>query len=69
MAYSQSDLDALDRAIASGALRVDYPNSGSVTYRSLADMQQIRNNIFNAINAASGTPRPRRVKVWSTKDL
>lgn len=41
MAYQQSDLDALDSAIAQGVLRVRY-NDKDVIYRSLQEMLQIR---------------------------
>lgn len=39
--YSQAQLDALDEAIASGALTVKYADK-EVTYRSLNDMLRIR---------------------------
>ncbi len=70
MAWTQADLDALDKAIASGAVRVDYPNSGSITYRSLADMRSIRGEIQNELNQAAGAPKMiRRIKPYAVKDL
>lgn len=41
MAFTQVQLDALDDAIASGALTVKYQDK-TVTYRSLADMLRLR---------------------------
>lgn len=70
MAWSQSDIDAMKKAIATGALHVDYPGGGGVTYRSLADMRSILGDMQAEVNAAAGTPnKPRRLKVYSVKDL
>ncbi len=41
MAYTQQQLDALEAAIAEGALTVRYQDK-LVTYRSLSEMMQIR---------------------------
>jgi len=41
MAWTQSDLDALEAAIASGARVVEY-DGRSTTFQSLADMLQLR---------------------------
>lgn len=57
MAYSQSDLDALDRAIGTGALKVKFADGREVTYRSLADMRSIRREMSDAIAGALATPR------------
>lgn len=70
MAWTQADLDAIDKAIASGAVRVDYPGGGSVTYRSLADMRSTRGDIAAAVNTGNGVAaKPKRLKVYSVKDL
>ncbi len=42
MAYTQTQLDAIEAAIAEGALTVKYQDK-SVTYRSLDEMIRIRN--------------------------
>lgn len=52
MAFTQSDLDAIDRAIASGELSVTH-DGRSVTYRSVAELLRARDRIANAITAAS----------------
>jgi hypothetical protein len=44
MAYTQQQLEALDAAIAEGALTVKYTDK-SVTYRSLDEMIRIRDLI------------------------
>lgn len=40
MALSQSDLDALEKALASGALSVQSPELGFITYRSVGELKQ-----------------------------
>lgn len=42
MAWTQTDLDALETAIATGAMKVRYADGREVTYRSLADMRSLR---------------------------
>lgn len=44
MAFTQTDIDTLDRAIASGTLTVSYggPPARSVTYQSLDSMLKAR---------------------------
>jgi hypothetical protein len=70
LAYTQADLDAIDKAIGIGAVHVDYPGGGGVTYRSLADMRTARGIIAQSLDAANNvTPKPRRIKVYSVKDL
>jgi hypothetical protein len=59
MAYTQADLDALQEAIATGAMTVKFgsgPDSREVTYRSLADMRAIEANIIAAITPAARQP-------------
>ena len=57
MAWTQADLDALNRAIATGAREVEFADGRKVAYRSLADMRSIRDEIAVAVGAAA--PRPR----------
>ena len=44
MAWTQSDLDKLNKAIAKGARVVDF-DGDRVEYRSLADMQKIKSQM------------------------
>ena len=53
MAWTQQDLDDLDSAIASGALRVAYRDK-VVTYRSLAEMLSTRQLIEDALAGNRG---------------
>ncbi len=50
MAFSQNDLDVIDAAIASGALRVKYKDR-EVQYQSLADLLTARSIIASALGA------------------
>lgn len=54
MAFQQSDLDNLDRAIATGASEVRWADGSSTRYRSLAEMMRIRDQIAVAL---AGRPR------------
>lgn len=40
MAVTQADIDALQKAMVSGALKVRYPDGSEVTYRSMEEMRQ-----------------------------
>ncbi len=57
MAWTQDQLDKLEEAIAQGTLRVKYADK-EVTYRSLAEMMQIREVMRAAlgkVDASAGT--------------
>ncbi len=56
MAYTQTDLNNLKAAIATGARRVKFgagPDSREVEYRSLADMIATKNLIEAELSAAA----------------
>lgn len=55
MAFTQTDLDTLDRAIASGELTVRVGDR-LVTYQSFDDMSKRRALIASSIASAAGTP-------------
>lgn len=60
MAYSQSDVDALKEAIATGALSVKFgsgPDSREVRYRSLAEMKQILSDMIAESSPAASSLR------------
>jgi hypothetical protein len=48
--YTQTQLDALDTALAEGVLTIEY-DGRRVTYRSLAEMQSIRGRIYRSPQA------------------
>lgn len=52
MAFTQSDLDKLDRAIADGALTVKYTDK-EVTYRSMAELLKARDFIARKLGQGS----------------
>lgn len=57
MAFTQTDLDAVNAAIASGELSVEV-SGRRVTYRSMADLLQARSLIAGEVaTAATGTSR------------
>lgn len=64
-AWTQTDLSELEKAIASGALTVRYSDK-QVTYRSLAEMLQIRNAMRDALGLnSSGCSNGRTTMVVS----
>lgn len=56
MAYTQNDLDQIERAIASGKLTVTIDGQ-SVTYRSISDLRKAHDFITARIAAQSGQRR------------
>lgn len=58
MAFSQSDVDELRRAIATGAMRVRYADGREVTYRTLAEMRETLTMMTDEVRGgASGSSR------------
>lgn len=62
MAFVQADLDAVDRAIASGELSVR-TNDRAITYRSMSELIEARATIVAALaaQAASTAAAPRHM--------
>lgn len=59
MAYTQSDLDRLRRAIASGRVNVKYEDR-STTYRSLDEMLRLEQRIAAELGEAKAQRAERR---------
>lgn len=57
MAYTQAHLDAIDAAIATGALQVRNPDGSYVQYRDLDDMLRTRAVIAGSVAPATARPR------------
>lgn len=57
MAVTQGDIDALDAAIATGALRVRYADGREVTYRSLDELRQVRAMLTEQVSGKSSFRR------------
>jgi hypothetical protein len=55
MALPQASVDALEKALASGALSVDFPDGGRVTYRSVAELQEAIAYAKNAVSPPATT--------------
>lgn len=56
MALTQSDLDALDQAIATGELTVEH-NGRRITYRSIAELKAARAHVAAQLSAAANAGR------------
>lgn len=65
MAFTTADLEALERAIASGELTVNV-NGESVTYRSMADLKAAYSFIEQKLDKAAGKRRPRTLRQTGT---
>lgn len=64
MAFTQTDLDAINEAIASGALKVKYQDR-EVTYQTFDDLTKARNLILNEIEPARKASGGRRFAMFS----
>lgn len=62
MALSQSDLDALDRAIATGELEVEYEGMRR-RYRSIGELMQARAHVASVLAGAGSTSSAARPAV------
>lgn len=56
MAFTQTQLDALDAAIASGTLIVQYDGK-RIQYQTMSDLIRARDLIKGELGSASGKPR------------
>lgn len=57
MAFSQTQLDALDAAIAAGVLTVRTADGKLVTYQSMPDLLKARDLVDSDLKAQSGSSR------------
>ena len=60
MAYTQTQLDALQEAMASGELEVSY-DGRQVKYRSIAELQAAIKTVARNLNAQTSRITPTRV--------
>lgn len=60
MAFTSTDVERLEQAIASGTLRVKYADR-EVTYHSLKEMRALLREMRAEVGAANGMPRRRRI--------
>lgn len=54
MAFTQSDVDELRRAIATGAMRVRYADGREVQYRTLAEMRETLTMMTDEVVGSTG---------------
>lgn len=54
MAFTQNDLDAVERAIARGVRRVTYSDGQSAEFHSLDEMLRLRDQIKTELNSPAG---------------
>lgn len=58
MALTQTDLDSLDRAIASGTLSVEF-DGRKMTYQTTSQLIDARNHVATVVNASALNRGPR----------
>jgi hypothetical protein len=66
MAYSQTDLDAVKAAIASGTLRIRF-DGREVEYRTLSDLERVKVLIESELAGQTGTKKKRHSLVSHTR--
>lgn len=57
MAFTQTQLNALDEAIAGGVLTVRASDGKLVTYQSMSDLLKARDLVASSLAASSGAAR------------
>ena len=67
MAYTQTHLDALQEALASGTLTVTFEGR-SITYRSVQELQRAISVVQSSLNQQSGK-RVRQYRLSGSKGL
>jgi len=68
MAFTQTQLDALDAAIASGAREVRFQDR-TVVYQSLAAMLQARTLLYSSLNPAGSAKPIRQIRMYGDSGL
>ena len=68
MAYTQTQLDALRAALASGELSVSH-DGRRVEYRSIAELERAISTVQSALAVQSGRKPVRRIRIATSKGL
>lgn len=63
MAVTQTDIDRLNEAIATGEKQVVLDGQ-SITYRSISDLIEARNDLQEQMQRAAGKRRPRQFGLY-----
>ena len=69
MAWTQTDLDNIEKAIAKGYLTVRHSDGKTITYRSMSELKEARDIISKELSAQSGKRRPRAFVARTSKGL
>ena len=69
MAFTQDDLDAINEAIATGELEVQFADGKRVRYRSVEQLKQAKAHIQGEMNADAGKPPLRGVRLNVSKGV
>ena len=67
MAWTTTDLDRVDAAIANCMMTVEYSDGHKITYDSTERLIEVRNLIRNELSLQSATPPVRQYRVYTTK--
>ena len=66
MAIGTDELDAINSAIASGVLTVRHADGRQVTFRSMTELKEARDDILERQRADCGTRKRRTMRVQQT---
>ena len=69
MAFTTDDLDAINDAIATGELLVQFADGKRVQYRSVSDLIRAKQHIETSISSVSGVQPRRGVRVNVNKGV
>ncbi len=66
--YTSTQRDALQQALASGALTVEYDGKRT-TYRSVDELKKALDIVNQSLSDQAGNPRTRRIGIYASKGL
>ena len=69
MAFTQDDLTAINDAIATGELEVQFADGKRVRYRSINELMRAKQHIENSISTADGKAPRRGVRLNVNKGV
>lgn len=69
MAFTQSDLDAINTAIATGESEVEFADGRRVRYRSVGALKEARALVAGELAKASGKRPPRQLRSKVSKGI
>lgn len=69
MAYTTDDLSIIERAIASGQLRIRLSDGSEIQYQNTSDLMRVRALIESGLANVSTAPTVRRIRIFTNKDF